>query len=166
MSGNSRAYPPRPLVGIGIVVLRPAGKDFATLLIRRSRPPAQGAWSLPGGAQRLGETAEAAARRELLEETGCATGPLSLVSYIDSIHRDEAGAIEYHYTILDFAGLWMSGEGSAGGDAAALCWAMEADFPRLNLWDEAIRMITMAKALIARPATEFAPPPKLDRSAP
>ena len=58
MSG--REYPARPLVGIGIIVLR----ADAVLLVRRGRPPSEGKWSLPGGAQKLGETAEAAARRE------------------------------------------------------------------------------------------------------
>ena len=32
------------------------------LLVRRGRPPRLGEWSLPGGAQRLGERAEEAAR--------------------------------------------------------------------------------------------------------
>ena len=56
MSG--REYPARPLVGIGIIVLR----ADAVLLVRRGRPPPEGKWSLPGGAQKFGETAEAAAR--------------------------------------------------------------------------------------------------------
>jgi ADP-ribose pyrophosphatase YjhB (NUDIX family) len=85
------AYPSHPQVGIGIVLLR--GDEV--LLVRRGRPPASGAWSLPGGRQELGETAEACARRELLEETGVTAGPLTLIGYVDSIHRDAAGRIEY-----------------------------------------------------------------------
>ena len=57
MTGTGREYPPRPLVGIGIVVLRQDANTVRVLLIKRGRPPAEGAWSLPGGAQRLGETA-------------------------------------------------------------------------------------------------------------
>ena len=41
----TREYPPRPIVGIGIAVLRPG----AVLLVRRGKPPNEGAWSLPGG---------------------------------------------------------------------------------------------------------------------
>ena len=82
MSG--REYPARPLVGIGIIVLR----ADAVLLVRRGRPPSEGKWSLPGGAQKLGETAEAAARRELFEETGLQVGALRLVAHADSIHPD------------------------------------------------------------------------------
>ena len=49
-----KTYPTMPQVGIGIVVLRGA----EVLLVRRGKPPAKGAWSLPGGRQELGETAE------------------------------------------------------------------------------------------------------------
>jgi len=115
---TSREYPRRPLVGIGVVLFRRG----EVLLIRRGRPPAQGEWSFPGGAQRLGETAEAAARRELLEETGLHAGPLQLATYADSIHPDPDGKVRYHYTILDFCGLWQSGEPRAGGDAQDVAW--------------------------------------------
>ena len=62
----SREYPDRPWVGIGAIAFR----GDTVLLVRRARPPRQGLWSLPGGAQHLGEGAEEAARRELREETG------------------------------------------------------------------------------------------------
>ncbi len=115
---SERRYPSRPFVGIGVVLFTP---DLAkVLLVRRGRPPGLGAWSLPGGAQHLGETAEAAARRELLEETGLTAGPLTLVAHVDSIHPDAGGLIEYHYTILDFAGLG-SGDRPVAADDAAAC---------------------------------------------
>jgi 8-oxo-dGTP diphosphatase len=41
------------------------------LLVRRSKPPY--GWALPGGYVSVGETAEEAARREVMEETGVAT---------------------------------------------------------------------------------------------
>ncbi len=113
---SERRYPSRPFVGIGIVLFTP---DLANvLLVRRGRPPGLGAWSLPGGAQHLGETAEAAARRELLEETGLTAGSLTLVAHVDSIHSDAEGLIEYHYTILDFVGLSSGGTPMAADDAA------------------------------------------------
>ena len=59
----SRLYPERPVVGVGVVVLR----GDQVLLVRRAKQPRQGEWSLPGGAQEIGETVFAAGRREVLE---------------------------------------------------------------------------------------------------
>jgi ADP-ribose pyrophosphatase YjhB (NUDIX family) len=136
-----RTYPDAPRVGVGIVVLR--GDDV--LLVKRGKPPAMGAWSLPGGAQELGETVEETARRELLEETGVTAGALRLVAHVDSIHRDEAGRIEYHYTILDFAGRYESGDAVAGDDVSAVAWVKVADFDAYDLWQEARRVIAQAR---------------------
>ena len=139
-----RDYPDRPLVGIGIAVLRPG----AVLLVRRGRPPSLGAWSLPGGAQELGETAEQAARRELLEETGLTVGELRLAAHADSIHRDPDGRVRYHYTILDFAALWGAGEPAPGGDVTALAWVAFDQFAAYDLWREARRVVAAARTLL------------------
>jgi ADP-ribose pyrophosphatase YjhB (NUDIX family) len=137
----SRRYPDAPRVGIGMVVLR----GEAVLLVRRGQPPAQGAWSLPGGGQELGETAEATARRELFEETGLTVGALWLAGTVDSIHRDTEGRIEYHYTILDFAADYRGGEARPGGDVSAIAWVAEAEFDVYELWAEARRIIALAR---------------------
>ena len=141
---RGREYPPRPIVGIGIAVLRPD----AVLLVRRGRPPALGAWSLPGGAQRLGETAEQAARRELAEETGLAVGELSLVANVDSIHRDDDGRLRFHYTILDFAGRWRGDPARPGSDVTDIAWARFDRFDDYALWSEARRVIGVARRLL------------------
>jgi 8-oxo-dGTP diphosphatase len=138
----SREYPERPIVGIGIVLLKPA---YEVLLIRRGRAPMLGAWGLPGGGQELGETAEDAARRELLEETGLTVGRLVLAGNVDSIDRDAEGRIRYHYTILDFAGLWEGGEPRALSDAADVTWADLRDLAPYDLWSEAHRIIALAR---------------------
>ena len=142
-----REYPERPLVGIGIVVCKPG----AVLLVRRGRPPGLGQWSLPGGAQRLGETAEAAARRELREETGLAVGTLRLVAHVDSIHHDPAGIVQYHYTILDFAARWVDGMPMAGDDVTDALFAPLNRLAEYGLWDEAIRVIGLATDLTDPP---------------
>lgn len=141
----SREYPPRPIVGIGVCLLRPGG----VLLVRRGKPPNLGAWSLPGGAQELGETAEVAARRELLEETGLEVGALHLAANVDSIHRDPDGRVRYHYTIIDFAARWQGETPQAGDDVSEVAWA---DFDALDgfaLWSEALRVIGIARHLLA-----------------
>jgi 8-oxo-dGTP diphosphatase len=140
----SRAYPSRPLVGIGVCVLH----EGRVLLVRRGQPPSLGAWSLPGGAQELAETAEACARREVLEETGVTLGALHLAAVVDSIHRDEAGMVEYHYTIIDFAALWASGTVRAGTDVSAAEWAPLDGLETYALWSEAHRVIAAARRLL------------------
>lgn len=140
----TREYPARPIVGIGVAVLRPG----AALLVRRGRPPNVGAWSLPGGGQELGETTEAAARRELLEETGLEVGPMLLAATVDSIHRDPDGRIRYHYTIIDYAARYVSGTAMPGGDITEVAWAGFDEFPRFGLWHEAVRVIGIARGLL------------------
>lgn len=139
---NRREYPDRPWVGIGAVVLR--GEDV--LLIRRGRPPRLGEWSLPGGGQRLGETAEACARRELLEEAGIEAGPLRLLAVVDAITEGEAGrGPRFHYTIIDFAGEWLSGTARPGGDVTEVAWARMDSLGPYRLWPEALRVIDLAR---------------------
>jgi ADP-ribose pyrophosphatase YjhB (NUDIX family) len=138
----TREYPAAPMVGIGIILLR----GETVLLIKRGRPPAAGAWSLPGGAQELGETAEATARRELLEETGLTAGGLTLIAHVDYIHRDTEGRVQYHYTILDFCAEYIAGEARPGGDVTDSAWVHPDDFDRYNLWPEARRVIALAMA--------------------
>lgn len=140
----SREYPPRPIVGIGVAVLRPD----AALLVRRGKPPNAGAWSLPGGAQELGETAEAAARRELREETGLEVGPLLLAANVDSIHRDADGRVRYHYTIIDFAARWVGGAPMPASDVTEAIWAPFERFDDYGLWDEARRVIGIGRVLL------------------
>lgn len=147
MSG--RDYPDRPWIGIGVIAFDAApGADLAgapVLLVQRGKPPRQGLWSLPGGAQDLGERAEAAARRELLEETGIEVGPLELAAVIDAISPDEAGAIRFHYTIVDYCGRRIAGEARPGDDVAAVAWARPEDFPAYDLTPDVLRVIALAR---------------------
>jgi ADP-ribose pyrophosphatase YjhB (NUDIX family) len=143
----SREYPARPIVGIGVAVLRPD----AVLLVRRGKPPNEGSWALPGGAQDLGESAEAAARRELLEETGLSVGSLHLAATVDSIHRDPDGRVRYHYTIIDFAAAWAGGIAIAGDDVSEVTWAPLDDLASFRLWSEAHRVIAIARQLLEVP---------------
>jgi ADP-ribose pyrophosphatase YjhB (NUDIX family) len=143
----SREYPARPIVGIGIAVLRAVPPSV--LLVRRGNPPNIGSWSLPGGAQDLGETAEAAAHRELAEETGLHVGQMHLAANVDSIHHDPAGLVRYHYTILDFAAAWTGGIPRAGDDVTDVAWAPLDRLDAYALWTEALRVIGIARRLLA-----------------
>lgn len=140
----SREYPARPIIGIGVAVLRPG----EVLLVRRSNPPNAGAWSLPGGGQELGETAEQAARRELAEETGLEVGQLHLAAVVDSITPDLAGRLQFHYTIIDYVALWQGGQARPGGDISEIAWCGFDDFDCFALWSEARRVIGVGRGLL------------------
>lgn len=137
---DSREYPARPLVGVGVVVVQ-RGR---VLLVRRANPPRQGEWSLPGGLQRLGETVFAAAEREVGEETGIRVRILGLVDVVDLIERDGRGRVRYHYTLIDLLAAWSGGEAVAAADAADLAWADPEALSRFRLWSESERIIRLA----------------------
>jgi len=141
---TDREYPPRPIVGIGIVVI----KGNEVLLCRRGKPPNIGSWTLPGGAQEIGETCEDAARRELLEETGIVAGDLHFCAHVNVIRRDDDGRVRFHYTILDFATRWESGDLMAGSDVSEAVWARLDDLEPYGLWTEAHRVIGIARGLV------------------
>jgi 8-oxo-dGTP diphosphatase len=122
-SKEGRRYPDRPIVGVLAVVLR----GDRALVVRRSNPPMPGRWGFPGGVLELGETVAQGAMRELLEETGVvaeAAGPLTVV---DTIDRDDAGRVRYHYTLVAVIGTWWSGEGNPGDDADEVAWLTRAE---------------------------------------
>jgi len=56
----------RPKVGVGVFVL----KDGKFIMQKRKGKHGDGTWSLPGGHLEFGETPEACAAREVMEETG------------------------------------------------------------------------------------------------
>ena len=87
---SDRRYPARPIVGVGTVVL----DGDMVLMIQRGKPPRQGLWSLPGGAQELGETIHEAARREVREETGLEIEIFGLIDVVDSVRPDADDKIE------------------------------------------------------------------------
>jgi ADP-ribose pyrophosphatase YjhB (NUDIX family) len=90
--------------------------DGRLLLIQRANDPARGRWSVPGGRVEPGETSEAAAAREVREETGLhvSVGRLLLRVTIGD------------YEIEDFAATVVGGELVAGDDAADARWCTAA----------------------------------------
>lgn len=68
---------PRPSVAVDLVIFTIIDAQLRVLVVRRQEHPFKGEWALPGGFVRVGESAkdqgedlDAAARRELQEETG------------------------------------------------------------------------------------------------
>ena len=70
------ALPKTPLLTTDCVI---CDRDRRIVLIQRRNEPFKGAYALPGGFVDIGETVEAACRRETLEELGLTVGDLQLV---------------------------------------------------------------------------------------
>ncbi len=114
MTAVSR-QPERPTPAVSIAVFR----GDTVLVIQRGKEPLQGLWSLPGGHIEPGETAAAAALRELLEETGLVARLHGVADIVDVIGHDAEGQLTRHYVIAVFAGEWTGGEPVAASDCAA-----------------------------------------------
>ena len=134
---DPRRYPEHPLLGVSVALWR----DARVLLARRGKPPLAGLWSLPGGLVEIGEPLEAAARRELNEETGLKAELIGIADWHEIIASDSDGAVERHYAIAVFAGIWHSGEPHAGSDADAVRWVRESDLDDLQMTEGTAEII-------------------------
>src|SRR5262245_40567907 len=82
------AIPKTPLLTTDCVIF---DGDARVLLIRRKNEPFKGDYALPGGFIDIGETTEAACRREVREEVGLELGRLALVGVYSDPKRDPRG---------------------------------------------------------------------------
>jgi 8-oxo-dGTP diphosphatase len=81
---------PRPAVTVDVVIVTREKKP-RILLIRRKHAPFAGMWAIPGGHVEMDETLEAAARRELFEETGVRAAKLEQLHTFGDPGRDPRG---------------------------------------------------------------------------
>jgi 8-oxo-dGTP diphosphatase len=140
----ARRYPDRPIIAVLAVVVR--GEE--ALIVQRAQQPNAGRWGFPGGVLELGETVAEGAMRELFEETGIVAEAAGVLDVHDAVSRDDDGRVQFHYVLIAVRGIWRSGDGRPGDDAAAVAWATRADivagryptFPTLlPLFDLALR---------------------------
>jgi len=128
--------PSQPRVGVGAVVVH----EGKVVLIRRGKEPLRGRWLVPGGTVELGETLEEALVREVREETGLEVRPLELVAVFDRIDRS-AGAVSYHYVIVDYVCECVGGVLCAGSDAEAAALVAPEDLARYDLPAKALEVV-------------------------
>ena len=144
-----RAFPDRPHVAVGVVVLNRHG----ALLIQRGTPPRKGQWSIPGGGQELGETVRETAVREVSEETGVQIECGPLVDVLDTVFRTDDGRVEYHYTLVDFAArVADDAQPRAGEDVLDARFVPLEQLDEYGLWDETRRIILAAAEILGESA--------------
>ena len=136
----SRAYPDRPLLGVGAIIAR----DSRVLLVRRANPPLQGQWSIPGGLVEVGETTGEALTREVREETGLEVVPERLVEVFERILRDQNSRVEYHFVLIDYLCRISTGEEKPGSDVSELLWASCDELESLAVAPETCAVIHKA----------------------
>jgi 8-oxo-dGTP pyrophosphatase MutT (NUDIX family) len=108
-------------------------RDGRILILERAAGAMVGFWSMPSGLLDAGETPEAAARRELYEETGLhPAGPLTLVG-VTSFHVYGHDAIR-----LVYAAEAADGEVRLSHEHAAYQWIDPLEYRRVHLGDAAI----------------------------
>jgi len=103
------------------------------LLVQRGKPPAESQWAIPGGSIELGESLQEAAEREIREEAGIVIRAGDPVFAFDTVRRDDAGRIRFHYVIVDVAAEYVSGELKAGDDAADARWVSSDEIDDLSI---------------------------------
>ena len=107
----------RPIPAVSALVI----DSGRVLLVKRGCEPNKGLWSLPGGSIELGETARAAAAREVREETALEVEPREFAGFQEVISQGDDG-IRFHYVIITFRARLVSGELAAASDAADARW--------------------------------------------
>ncbi len=123
-----RFDPPQPILGVSIAVFR----EGRVLLAKRTKPPSDGAFSLPGGRPEVGESLKEAALRELEEEVGVKAEIIAFNRYVEMIAPDTGSELRQHYVVLSFVGTWISGEGRPGPEAGEVLWAEPGQLDRLK----------------------------------
>lgn len=136
----SPEYPERPVPAAAGVVFR--GEDV--LLVKRRQPPNRGRWSVPGGSVEEGETVEAAAAREVLEETSVRVRPVRVLTVVDLVERDEAGRVRFHYATVEVLCEYVGGEPVPDSDADNARWIPVRELHDYDVTETALRVIQTA----------------------
>jgi 8-oxo-dGTP diphosphatase len=143
---------PRPALTTDCVVFGYDAGELRVLLIERGASPFEGAFALPGGFVAMDEDLEAAARRELVEETGLVPVHLEQLGAFGAPGRDPRGRV---VTVAYVALVKLSDHAvRAATDARSAAWhdvraLPELAFDHRAILDAARRQL--AEAVRSRP---------------
>lgn len=120
---------PRAALAVDCVVFGLDDSDLKVLLIQRDQAPFEDRWALPGGFVHCNETLEAAARRELQEETGLEQVYLEQLFTFGDVQRDPRERV---VTVAYYALVRLSDhQAQAATDARAAAWFAVNNLPKL-----------------------------------
>lgn len=134
------ALPKTPALTTDCVIYDPQAR---VLLIRRKHDPYAGCYALPGGFVEIGETVEAACRREVLEETGIEVAELRLIGVYSDPSRDPRGhTVSVAYaTVLPVASSPRSGSDAESAEWIADWRSLALAFDHAQILEEAERLV-------------------------
>lgn len=129
--------PSIPKVAVGAVVI----EEGKVLLVKRKYPPKKGKWAIPGGSVNLGESLQAAAEREIMEETGLIIKAKEPVYTFDLIERDSKGKILFHYVVVDLSAEYVSGDIHPADDVSDAGWFAPDEIEGLEITETTKKLL-------------------------
>lgn len=133
---------PHPAVTADCVVFAHDGDDVKILLVERKHDPFRGCWAFPGGFMNMDETADAAAIRELEEETGLRIQEIRQVGAFTKVDRDPRERV---MTVAFYTEIATVQPVKGGDDANQARWFSLRQLPPLafdhaEILEQAIRL--------------------------
>jgi 8-oxo-dGTP diphosphatase len=122
---------------VGAIIMQ----DERILLVRRSNPPLQGEWSIPGGLFETGETTKEAIVREVREETGLEIEVVRLAEVFERIVRDRESRVQYHFVLIDYLCQVIAGEAHAASDVSEVRWVRTDELEKFAVAPETCEVI-------------------------
>src|ERR1700731_3098910 len=119
----------RPSVTVDVVMMSLRQRDLQVLLVKRRSWPYEGMWAIPGGFVNMDESLEAAAKRELQEETNVQNVYLEQLYTFGDPGRDPRTRVitVVYFALLDSERLQVR----AADDAVDVGWFSVDDLPPL-----------------------------------
>lgn len=122
-----------PLVATIVVIFAVIDRRLQVLLVRRSAPPSQGLWALPGGRWDGAETLEHAAERILERESGVAELYLEQLFTVSGLDEAQPSVAVAYFALVEAAKVRLRQE-----EAWRPAWFAVRDLPPLAFTNESV----------------------------